>query len=134
MARRLPGLWGRGVGPEGGAHRRDVRRRGAAATTDISDAQLGCLAREVREILGSREVEETAFDPRRQSGIRLAGQGKGGVRAHRLQHLERDLRADTAVDTDDVDPSLLEGLDHLGRFLGAQGQAVLREGHLGNDR
>ncbi len=53
---------------------------------------------------------------------------------HRLEDLERHLRADPAIDPDDVDAGALERLHHLARFLGAEGEAVFRERHLGDDR
>ena len=51
-----------------------------------------------------------------------------------LENLERHLRTDPAVDTDDVDAGTLERLHHLARFLRAQREAVFGEGHLGDDR
>ena len=53
---------------------------------------------------------------------------------HGFQYLERDLGSNPAVDADDIDACPLERLDHLARFLGAQGEAIFGEGHLGHDR
>src|SRR2546423_5816423 len=115
-------------------HRRDVCGCRAATTADVGNAEVRRLAREGGEVFGGREVEEAAFDPRRQAGVRLAGQGTAGLMAHGFEHLERDLGTDPAVDADDVDARAFERLDHLARFLRAQGEAVFGEGHLGHDR
>src|SRR5205814_4145314 len=114
---RLPNLWRTGGRLERGAHGGDVGRRGAAAAADVGDPEVGRLPGEGREVFGGREVEEAPFDPRRESGVGLAGQGQLGLMPHRLEYLERDLGADPAVDADDVDAGPLQRLDHLAGFL-----------------
>src|SRR5207302_6452805 len=74
------------------------------------------------------------FDARRESGVGLARERQASFVAHRLEDFERDLRTDPAVDPDDVDAGALERLDNLARFLRAEREAILGEGHLGDDR
>src|SRR5439155_16526842 len=96
-----------------GTHGRDVCRRRAATAADVRHPEIGGLAGEGREVFGCGEVEEPTLDPRRKAGVGLARQRQPGLMAHGLQHLERNLRSDPAVDADDVDACPLERLDHL---------------------
>src|SRR3984893_6119788 len=109
---------------EGGAHGRDVRGGGAAAAPNVGHPEIGRLAGGSREVLRGGDVEEPPLDAGWESGVGRARQRPPGLLAHRLEHLQRDLGTDPAVDADDVDARTLERLDHLARFLRAEGETV----------
>jgi hypothetical protein len=87
-------------------HRRDVLGRRPATPTDDPCPDVDHLLRDLPEVLGARRVDEAAFEPLRQPGVRhdRARRVVGCGPAHRLEGVDRGVRTDSAVDPNHVGP------------------------------
>jgi hypothetical protein len=126
---------GRQVGSEPFAHGAGVRGRRAAAAAHEPRPGLDRARGEVGEVVGARHVHVAAVHELRQAGVRHDRDGRPIRGRHQLlEHFERGLRADAAVDADHVGPREPQRLrDERGRVAVA-GLAVGAEGHLRDDR
>ncbi len=120
--------------PDALDHRVDVLGRRAAATADDLGARLHEMSRVGRHVLGARHVHAAATDVARHAGVRLRAQLAPRRRRHLLDALENRLRADGAIESDDVRAPRVE-LARDDIRLGAVRRApVGADRHLRDDR
>ena len=113
----------------------DVLGRRAAAAADDPRAGVEEAGHGVGEVLRAGGVDELARHALRQAGVGDDAACQTGRRAaHLRQRVEADLRADAAVDADRVDAGLRERGRRGLRAGAVDGDQVLAEGHLGDDR